>query len=124
MTENEKSIDKKIEELKQQKEELWLEEGKAYRCKECEKIVVNSSFSNSDEKEGLCYDCWSKKVKETKRKELMQTFKHATIVDIEPGSNPYSNINEVETITLKVNEQLYKIKIAGYDEQYIEIEKV
>ena len=122
MKKEEKRIDEKIEELKQQKEELWLKEGKAYRCKECGGIAMKS-FSNNDEKQGLCFGCWDKKVMKTKRKELMQTFKNAKIVDIEPENNPYSSIYDVEEITLEVNGERYIIKAVGYGERYIEIEK-
>lgn len=124
MGEEEKSIDEKIENLKQQREELWLKEGKAYRCKKCKGIAIESSPTDNWEKEGLCYDCWSKKVTKTKRKELMQTFKNAMIVDIEPQENPYSSIYDIEEIVLEVAGERYIIKAAEYGERYIEIEKV
>jgi hypothetical protein len=119
-------LDKKIEELMRQKEELMLEEGKAYRCKKCSKIAMRSlptqhSSFDEDEKEGLCYDCWSKKVQGRRREKLIQTFKDAKIIDIVPGNNPFGSINEVERIVLKVNEKHYEVVLVGYDECYMEI---
>lgn len=124
----EESINKKIEDLKQQKEELWLKEGKAYMCKQCGNIVMKLTTVTRDQQKGLCYGCLRKEVKETKRKELMQTFKDAKIVDIEPDSNPLFNPYDVETITLEVitkqyDVERYVIKVSGYDDHYMEIEK-
>lgn len=106
MSGKEKELDKEIEELKQQKEELMLKEGKAYRCKECGEIAMKSlptKYSSfEDEKEGLCYTCWSKKIKARKRDKLIQTFKEARIIDIVPEDNPYSSIAEVKEIILDV----------------------
>ena len=114
-------LDNKIEELKQQKKELLLEEGEAYRCNKCGETAIKSKPANRNEKEGLCYDCWCEKVQVRKREELMQTFKDAKIIDIVPESNPYSDINDVEKIILEVKGKRYEVVSAGYDEHYIEI---
>lgn len=124
MSEEEKEINKKIEELKQQKEQLWFEEEKAYRCKQCGNIVMKINSLNKEEEKGLCYNCWAKEVKEDKRKELMQKFKDAKIVHIEPEDSPYNSINDIEIITLEVVGERYEVKVAGYGECYIKIEKV
>lgn len=97
------TINKKIEELKQQKKELLVKQGKAYKCTSCGEI-------DTEEHEGLCYKCWSETVKERKRKELMQTFKDAKIIDIEPKDNPYSSSYMIKSVTLEVGKEQYKLQ--------------
>jgi hypothetical protein len=117
----EKEIDKRIADLNQQKKELLREEGKAYRCTGCDEIAMKSGIANESEREGLCYDCWSKKVQGIKREKLMQTFKDARIIDIVPEDNPYGDISEVEKIILEVDEKHYEVTVGGYEEHYIGI---
>ena len=118
-------IEQQIEEKDCQKQELLLKEGRAYRCKQCGEVVLKGKEGFNSARKGLCFDCWSEEVKEAKRKELIEKFKNAKIVDIKPDDSPYSNPYEVETITVKVNEELYEIgATGGYGEISIEIRKV
>lgn len=116
-----KELDKKIEELKQRKDELMLEQGEAFRCKDCNDVVQKSKYSKESNSEGLCYTCWEKEVKIRKRNELMQTFKEAKIIDIVPDNNPFADINKVEQIILEAGGKRYEVIASGYDEVYIEI---
>ena len=120
-SDNEKEIDKKMAELNQQKKELLLEEGKAYRCTKCGEIAMKSGFMNKSDKDGLCYECWSKKVQGSRREKLMQTFKDAKIIDIVPEDNPYGDISEVEKIILAVDGKQYDVTVGGYEEHYMKI---
>lgn len=125
MSGKENELDTKIEELKQQKKELMVKEGKAYRCKECKKIEMKAEhfYIEGNEKEGLCYGCWSEKLQEKKRDKLMQIFKEAKIIDIVPIDSPQSDIDEVEKIVLDVNGEHYEVVSCGYREFCIKIQK-
>ena len=123
MSEKEKELDKEIEDLKQRKKELMVEEGKACKCNKCGEIVMKNKCCNEAEKDGLCYTCWSKKVKEDKRNKLIQIFKDARIIDMIPSDNPYSFIESVEKIILEVNGKRYEVIVAGHDEFYIGIQE-
>lgn len=121
LSDNVKGIDKKIAVLVQEKKELLLEKEEAYRCKECDEIVMNVNSHDENERESLCYDCWSKKVQGRRREKLMQTFKDAKIIDIVPEDNPYGYISDVEKIVLEADGKRYTVTVAGYDECYMEI---
>jgi hypothetical protein len=121
MSEKEKELDNKIKELEQLKLKLMLEEGRAYRCRECDVIHLKSKDSSESEKEGLCFTCWCKKVREEKREKLLQFFKEARIIDIDPRDNPYSDICQVDRIVLEVDGIRYEVVPSGYDPIYIEI---
>lgn len=121
LDDNVEGIDKKIAVLVQEKKELLLEKEEAYRCKECDEIVMNVNSHDENERESLCYDCWSKKVQGRRREKLMQTFKDAKIIDIVPEDNPYGDISEVEKIILAVDGKRYEVAVGGYEEHYIEI---
>jgi len=117
-------IDKKIEELQKHKLELLVREGKAFKCRKCGEITAKSIISLEHEKEGLCYTCWSKEVRQQKREKLLKMFNGARIIDVEPRNNPFSDIFNVNKIVIEVNGKRYEIRPDGWDELYIEIEEV
>lgn len=119
-----KKIESEIHELKKRKLELLVKEGKAYKCKDCGDIVQKLPLRTESEKEGLCYTCWSKKVRREKREKLLQMFGEARIVDIKPRANPFSDMFEVDSITLEVDGKRYELTADGYNERYIEISEV
>jgi len=120
-----KKIESEIQELEKRKLELLVKEGKAYKCKDCGDIVRKlPGLRTESEKEGLCHACWSKKVRRERREKLLQMFGEARIVDIKPRANPFSDMFEVDSITLEVDGKRYELTADGWDERYIEISEV
>jgi len=116
-------IDKKIEGLQKRKMELLVKAGEAFKCKKCGKITMKSPISSRYEKEGLCYECWSKEVRQRKQKKLLKMLSQARIVDVEPVNNPFFDISDVNKIVIEVDGERYEIKGVPYG-NYIEIKRV
>jgi len=117
-------VDRIMEELQKHKMKLLLGEGKAFRCQKCGKIIMKNTYYSYSGKDGLCFECWGKEVRQERREKLLKLFSQAKIVDIEPRDDPFSNIFEVDKIIIEVDDKYYEIKASRWNELYIEIEKI
>lgn len=104
------SLKADIEALEKLRLELLLENGKAYRCRECGVIVeIDKAVKNSEHyKEGLCYSCWRKKRLEELRNKWREFFKGVEIIDVDPGGNPYYDIG-VSGIMIRKGKDVYEL---------------
>lgn len=70
------------EQLKKQKKQALIDEGKAFKCGGCSKIVVVEDATSAENNRGLCWSCLRRKKREEKKEEILKKIYSAKIVDI------------------------------------------
>jgi len=125
-----KELCKEIQELEKKKEELvkikgqeMINEGKAFACKKCSKVVVKNNASQVQLDTSLCYDCLQKRRKREYKEAILNKIKFGRIVDIE--LDQWSWYENIKRLTVYKQGMMYELKTVYDDDgdSYILIDK-
>lgn len=112
-------LERQMEDLKKEKKNLLVKQGKAYLCKNCKRFVEKCTVSTETEKRELCHICLRELTLQERNKILFNKLEGAKVIAIKSYG-----LGSLKEITLYLNGVMFELRAEGdCDDQWINVDE-